>query len=87
VIAGDPTDPGAAALRRAVAGPYAPDLVIAVAPPGGMPAAWPLFEGKLPRDGAPTAYVCRGYACEAPTADPAEAAEQVARMTLSPAGS
>ena len=48
---------------------------------------WPLFEGKVPRDGLATAYVCRGYACEAPTTDPSEAAAQVARMTLSPAGS
>ncbi len=35
VIAGDPTDEAAAALRRAVARPYAPDLVIAGAPSDG----------------------------------------------------
>ena len=82
-----PTDEAAAALRRAVAGPYVPDLVIAGAPPDGSLAGWPLFEGKLARDGQATAYVCRGYACEAPTTDPREAAAQVARLALSPAGS
>ena len=86
VIAGDPGDPAAAGLRRAVARPYAPDLVIAAAASDGTPE-WPLFSDKVPRDGWPTAYVCRGYACEAPTTDPGEAADQVLRMTLSPAGS
>ena len=35
VVAGDPTDEATAELRRAVAGPYAPDLVIAAAPSDG----------------------------------------------------
>jgi uncharacterized protein YyaL (SSP411 family) len=87
VIAGEPADEGAAALRRAVAGPYAPDLVIAGGGPSGSLAGWPLFEGKVTRDGQATAYVCRGYACEAPTAEPQEAAAQVARLALNPAGS
>jgi hypothetical protein len=87
VIAGDPAARATAVLRQAVAEPYAPDLVIAAAPPDGSMTAWPLFEGKLARDGQATAYVCRGYACEAPTDDPMEAAAQVSRMTLSPAGS
>jgi uncharacterized protein YyaL (SSP411 family) len=70
-----------------VAGPYAPDLVIAGGGPSGSLAGWPLFEGKVTRDGQATAYVCRGYACEAPTAEPQEAAAQVARLALNPAGS
>ena len=87
VIAGDATDAAARGLRHAVARPYAPDLVIAAAPPKGGMDGWPLFDGKLARDGTATAYVCRGYACEAPTSDPQEAAAQVARIALSPAGS
>ena len=87
VIAGDQADRQAAALRHAVAVPYAPDLVIAAAVPEGLPAAWQLFEGKVAREDRATAYVCRGYACEAPTADPDEASAQVERMALSPAGS
>jgi uncharacterized protein YyaL (SSP411 family) len=31
----------------------------------------------VPRDGAATAYVCRGYACDAPTTDAVEATAQV----------
>jgi hypothetical protein len=80
VIAGDPTDPRAGALRRAVAAPYTPNLVIAALPPESSIAGWPLFEGKVARDGAPTAYVCRGYACDEPTADPESARAQVAAL-------
>jgi uncharacterized protein YyaL (SSP411 family) len=87
VIAGDPEEPGAIELRRAVARPYAPDLVIAPLAPDAATAAWPLFEGKVARDRAAIAYVCRGYACDAPTIDPIVAAEQVARLTVSPSGS
>ena len=79
VVVGDADDPRAIALRRAVALPYAPDLVIAPLEPGSELAAWPLFEGKVARDGAPTAYVCRGYACDEPTSDPSRATEQVIR--------
>ncbi len=87
VIAGEPADEATAELRHAVAGPYAPDLVIAASPPDGSLAGWSLFDAKVPRDGRATAYVCRGYACEAPTTDPREATAQVQRMTLSPVGS
>jgi uncharacterized protein YyaL (SSP411 family) len=77
VVVGDVGDPRAIALRRAVAGPYAPDLVIAPIEIGSGIAAWPLFEGKVAPEGLPTAYVCRGYACDEPTSDPNRAAEQV----------
>jgi uncharacterized protein YyaL (SSP411 family) len=80
VIAGESADERALALRRAVASPYAPDLVIAPLAPGGALADLPLFVGKGLRDEAPIAYVCRGYACDEPTADPARAAAQVAGL-------
>jgi uncharacterized protein len=70
-------DAGATGLSRAVAGPYAPDLVIGVVVPGGPHAAWPLFADKVPRAGEATAYVCRGYTCDAPTSDAAQATAQV----------
>jgi uncharacterized protein YyaL (SSP411 family) len=85
VIAGDPASAAATSLRTAVAQPYAPDLVIA--PQAGPTDGWPLFEGKVPRDGQATAYVCRGYACDRPTRDPQEAREQVAQLAVSRAGS
>jgi uncharacterized protein YyaL (SSP411 family) len=88
VIASPRDDPRAVALRRAVAAPYAPDLVIApldtgeTGPRPGAARNLPLFEGKTAREGIPTAYVCRGYACDEPTADPRRAAEQVAGLSL-----
>jgi hypothetical protein len=82
VVAGEGDDPAAIALRRAAAGPYAPDLVIAPLPGGSPLARWPLFEGKLPRGGSPTAYVCRGYACDEPTGEPDRVRAQVAALAV-----
>ena len=81
VVAGDPADARTIALRRAAAAPYAPDLVIAGLPPGSIIESRPLFVGKSAREGVPTAYVCRGYACDAPTADPAVARAQVTGLS------
>jgi uncharacterized protein YyaL (SSP411 family) len=84
VIGGDPGSAEATGLRQAVAQPYVPDLIIA--PLSGPAAGWPLFEGKEPA-GTATAFVCRGYECDRPTGDPAEAQEQVARLAVSRPGS
>jgi hypothetical protein len=83
VVAGDADDPRAVALRRAAAASYAPDLVIAPLPVGPRLAGWSLFEGKVAREGAPTAYVCRGYACDEPTSDPELVRAQVAALSRS----
>jgi uncharacterized protein len=83
VAAPDAAAPDAVGLRRAAAGPYVPDLVIAAVAPGDRTASWPILDGKTPRDGRATAYACRGYACDAPTADPHELAEQVRRLSRS----
>jgi hypothetical protein len=86
VAAPSANDPGAARLRYAAQRPYAPDLVVASWVPGGAEvgaaeaAQWPLFEGKGPRDGNAVGYVCRGYACDAPTTDPATVERQVAEL-------
>jgi uncharacterized protein YyaL (SSP411 family) len=86
VVVGAASDPRAAGLRAAVAAPYAPDLVIATIDPAGGSAdrrlaSLALFAGKTRRDGATTAYVCRGYACEEPTSDPQRARQQVAGLS------
>jgi uncharacterized protein len=84
VIVGEPRSADATALRRAVAQPYAPDLVIAPVVPGVAMDRWPLFAEKDLRDGRATAYVCRGYACEEPTGDASRAQEQVAGLSDRP---
>jgi uncharacterized protein YyaL (SSP411 family) len=67
-------------LRGATLRPYAPDLVVATLHEGSQLGAWPLFEGKRPLEGEATAYVCRGYACDAPTGDPSVVERQVAGL-------
>jgi uncharacterized protein YyaL (SSP411 family) len=64
-------------LRRAAASPYVPDLVLTALDDGEAHAGWPLYAGKAARDGRPTAYACRGYACDEPTSDPKRLSEQV----------
>jgi hypothetical protein len=80
VVAGEAADLRSVALRRAAAAPYAPDLVIAGLPAGDELGSRPLFVDKVAREGVPTAYVCRGYACDAPTADPSTVTAQVMRL-------
>jgi uncharacterized protein len=80
VAAVDPVDPGAAELRTAAVRPFVPDLVLATLVPDAPHAAWPLFVGKVARQGRATAYACRGYACDEPTHDPVRLGEQVARL-------
>jgi uncharacterized protein YyaL (SSP411 family) len=77
VVAGDPADPRARALREAAARPYVPDLVLASVWPEAAHASLSLFAGKTPREGAPTGYVCRGYVCAEPTTEPGRVEAQV----------
>jgi uncharacterized protein len=76
VVAAAAPDDGRA-LREAAAGPFVPQVVVSGVGPGDPHAAWPLHEGKAPRDGRPTAYACRGYACDEPTSDPDRLRQQV----------
>jgi uncharacterized protein len=68
-LAGDPSSPDFRALAAEVATRYVPSLVLA----GGMPddaAGIALLEGRPLLGGRATAYVCRGYACDAPAVEP-----------------
>jgi uncharacterized protein YyaL (SSP411 family) len=80
VAAGTPDDAAAAELRRAASQPYVPDLVLAAVAAHDGHLAWPLFQGKVAREGRATAYACRGYACDEPTTDPDRLREQVAAL-------
>src|SRR5947208_4204249 len=67
-------------LRAAAHRAYSPDLVVGTLNPNDATADWPLFADKRPFEGKPTAYVCRGYACLAPTSDPAGVERQIAEL-------
>jgi uncharacterized protein YyaL (SSP411 family) len=73
VIVGEPSDPRTAALADRARRVLLPeDAVLVVAPgapaPAGVAASW--LEGRVPVDGRPTAYVCRGRSCSLPAVDP-----------------
>ena len=77
-IAGDPADERFAALVATVAKRYLPSLVLA----GGTDRSADgiaLLEGRT--GSAPTAYLCRAYACDAPTSDVAVFGEQLDAST------
>ncbi len=81
VAAATPADEAAAAFRTALAVAYLPNLVVASVADGDSTATWAIFEGKRPIEGRATAYVCRGYACEAPTEDPVVAVAQARSLS------
>jgi len=64
------------ALERAVAAQYVPSLVLAGGAPGESHVV-KLLDDRPLIDDQPTAYVCRGYACDKPVTDPAALAEQL----------
>ena len=80
VVAGDPLSAAGRALRQAAAASFVPDLVLTSVDDRDPHAAWPIYRGKTARDGRPTAYACRGYACDEPTLDPRRLTEQVAGL-------
>ncbi len=75
VIAGDATAPGTRVMRDAAARIYLPFTVIVAVDPqtggDGLAAVVPWTAGMVARGGAPTAYVCRDFACDVPITDPA----------------
>ena len=73
-IAGDPGDAGFGSLAGEVANRYVPSLVLAGG--RGKAAKGIALLDKRERETA-TAYVCRAYACDAPTSDPAALTEQL----------
>jgi uncharacterized protein len=76
-ILGTQGETGFDALIRETASRYLPSLVLA----GGevSNASIPLLRGRGLIDGAATAYVCRGFVCDAPAADPRTLGEQLER--------
>jgi uncharacterized protein YyaL (SSP411 family) len=75
-LVGSAGDAGFKALERVVAEHYVPSLVLAGAEPEDVRSV-KLLEGRPLRDGKATAYVCRGYTCDAPVTEPLELARQL----------
>jgi hypothetical protein len=68
VLAGDPASDRAQELLRAAHGVYRPDKIVL-----GTAGPVDAFAAALPAPGGvPTAYVCQGTVCQAPTGDPAQ---------------
>jgi uncharacterized protein YyaL (SSP411 family) len=79
-IIGDPSGPDTQALLGVVREDYRPNTVLALAsgPDDSLAAELPLLSDRPRRDALATAYVCRNYACEAPTTDSEELRRQLA---------
>jgi uncharacterized protein YyaL (SSP411 family) len=78
-VVGDRDAPQTRALLREVYGRFLPHKVVLGRPPHDkrLDQMSPLMLGKEMLDGQAAAYVCEHYACQAPTADPAELARQL----------
>jgi uncharacterized protein YyaL (SSP411 family) len=71
-VVGEHDHPGAQALREALWQTYRPRLTAAFSPEPVAEGAPLLFEDRVQANGLPTAYVCRGFACQAPVHTPQE---------------
>ncbi|MFR9795278.1 thioredoxin domain-containing protein [Streptomyces sp. MS06] len=67
VVGAGPDDPAAASLHRTALLGTAPGAVVARGVPDG--GEFPLLAGRPLSGGESTAYVCRGFTCDAPTTD------------------
>jgi uncharacterized protein YyaL (SSP411 family) len=77
-IVGNPADERSGALIERIVSVFLPSAVFAGGEPTEEQPA--LLRDRTAVKGAPTAYVCHGFACELPTADPLEAERQVQRL-------
>jgi len=65
-VVGDPGDASTRALVRAALAPFHRNRTVAGRAPGDPEEGIPVLEGREPKGGKATAWVCRGYACRAP---------------------
>jgi hypothetical protein len=82
-IVGEPADPRSRRLARVARGlghgpTWRPRQVIAVAPDPATSAV-PLLQGRFALGSAPTAFVCRDFACRQPVTEPEALAALLAR--------
>jgi len=80
VVAGAKDDDNTRALLDAVRSKYMPNAVLVRVDPTGQDATaeiLPWVSAMRTRDGRAAAYVCREFACQAPTTDAATLAAQL----------
>ena len=68
-------------MLAAVDRPYVPNKVVVLRPsdrPDDVVDLVPYARDQAPVGGEATAYICRNFACDLPTTDPAEAAARLA---------
>ncbi|MEU6590254.1 thioredoxin domain-containing protein [Streptomyces sp. NPDC046881] len=75
VVGPDLNDERTAALHRTALLGVAPGAVVACGTPGSD--EFPLLADRTLVDGAPTAYVCRGFVCDLPVTDPSTLREKL----------
>ena len=81
-LVGEPGALDTQALADVIFGAFRPNKVVALLDPAWSDAAEiarrvPLLAGKTLLNGLPAAYVCRNYACQAPTSDSVSLAQQL----------
>jgi hypothetical protein len=76
-VVGGPDDERTRALHQTALHAAPPGAVLALG--DSTPSAIPLLEGRGLVDGAPAAYVCRQFTCQAPVTTPAELTEVLSR--------
>jgi uncharacterized protein YyaL (SSP411 family) len=76
-VVGDPDAEATRGLLAVAAGAYTPTRVVAAGPGDGRTEV-PLLRNRPLRDGRPTAYVCRAFACREPVTDADALAAQLA---------
>jgi uncharacterized protein len=79
-LVGDPRAADFKSLQRAVSSVYVPSLIVAGGVPGTIDVA--LLRNRPTKNGAATAYVCRGFMCDAPSNDPTEVQQQLLDANL-----
>jgi uncharacterized protein YyaL (SSP411 family) len=81
-VVGDPVDSATRELLEPVWGRWRPAQVLAVGAGNGAATGVPLLQDRAAIDGRPTAYVCRGFACNLPVNDADALTAQLARGEL-----
>jgi uncharacterized protein YyaL (SSP411 family) len=79
-IVGEPADPRTRSLLEVVQRRFDPLAVIAWGTPDGVP----LLDDRPLVDGAPAAYVCQGFVCQAPVSTADELARDLGSVSAAP---